>query len=546
MENKVTKINPHKMSQSEISDYIEHLPEEILENLTFSMPWQYDSENESYRDADGFTTTPEGNINYTREVLQKECWNKFNVNPQVNTAIRGLTGRICGYGYEVTSGYYEIQRVIDEITYDPRNRLYNYWNKWVSLSNIEGEMFLCLSCHDDGFIEVDWFDPATIKGGGYDDCGIIFHPTKTTLPLFYNIVTQDSHGIEKKLQIPSIYIARYPDLLNVIKSDYNFTPSYQVKSRKKIFSKFGGYYQFIVSWDKGFMTRRNVSYLRTTLEWLNHYENLKKYEIDHKKASGSYLWVFKVDDARTFKQWLSLSDEDKRKTAIGSKLTPGGRIILPPGMDVKCVNPSLTAIKDQDTDIFHMATSGLNEPEDITTGKASSPYASVKASRGPMSDRVSDEIEYHDNFVKYDFWGSLFFLKSAISNFPTYFKRKEAIEFRNQEPVFENVKRRPEELIDITHPVSEMIDMESRARAMLGVKHGPISETIGIPASDVAKRMGFSGYQRLRLRKATEDELLPELVFALDAESLQEKTQTEPARPPEKSPKKKVAKEKEI
>jgi hypothetical protein len=58
--------------------------------------------------------------------------------------------------------------------------------------------------------------------------------------------------------------------------------------------------------------------------------------------------------------------------------------------------------------------------------------------------------------------------------------------------------------------------------------------------------MGFSGYQRLRLRKATEDELLPELVFALDAESLQEKTQTEPARPPEKSPKKKVAKEKEI
>jgi hypothetical protein len=32
----------------------------------------------------------------------------------------------------------------------------------------------------------------------------------------------------------------------------------------------------------------------------------------------------------------------------------------------------------------------------------------------------------------------------------------------------------------------------------------------------------------------------------LDAESLQEKTQTEPARPPEKSPKKKVAKEKEI
>ena len=150
----------------------------------------------------------------------------------------------------------------------------------------------------------------------------------------------------------------------------------------KIFRQFGGFYRFIVSWDRGFVTRRAISYLRTILQWLNHYENLKKYEIDHKKSSGAYLWVFKIIDARSFKLWLQMSDEEKRKTGIMAKKTPGSSLVLPPGIVLEVVNPNLSQITEQDEDIKEMIASGLNEPSDVMTGTTKgSTFSSITASR---------------------------------------------------------------------------------------------------------------------------------------------------------------------
>jgi hypothetical protein len=42
--------------------------------------------------------------------------------------------------------------------------------------------------------------------------------------------------------------------------------------------------------------------------------------------------------------------------------------------------------------------------------------------------------------------------------------------------------------------------------------------------------MGFGNYGRQRLRYATEKEKYPELVYALDAESLQEQVEAEPGK----------------
>ena len=67
-----------------------------------------------------------------------------------------------------------------------------------------------------------------------------------------------------------------------------------------ICKKLGGYNRFIVAWDRGFLTRRALSYLRTVVEWLNHYETLKKYEIDHKKSCGAYAWTFVFEDVKAF------------------------------------------------------------------------------------------------------------------------------------------------------------------------------------------------------------------------------------------------------
>ena len=107
---------------------------------------------------------------------------------------------------------------------------------------------------------------------------------------------------------------------------------------------------------------------------------------------------------------------------------------------------------------------------------------------------------------------------------------REAVAFKNKKPVFRNIEKPPEALIDISFPVSETIDFEGRARGLLGVKHGPIAETVGVSNEEIAEKLGIGGYTRSRLKKATEDDTFPKLVYTLDAESLQERTEAETKR----------------
>ena len=413
----------------------------------------------------------------------------------------------------------EIQNAIVETEYDPRNRLYTNWTKYVGRSLIEGELFLSLSPHKDGFIETDFIDPSHISGGGED--GVIYHPDKSTFPLFYYVTPEitPSGTTHSPVIVPSINMAYYPELMKDVDKFYNYQDGLtkEARSNKAVARKLGGFSRFIVTWDRSFVTKRNISYLRTILSWLNHYETLKKYEIDHKKSAGAYLWVITMEDPKTFRNWLALSDDDRRKTGIMVKKTPGSTLVLPPGMKVEVRNPSLPTISETDTDILHMVTGGLDEPEDISTGQSKGTFASVKASRGPMSDRTSDEIAYFERFLKFDFYRAVFFLKSKLTNFPSIFSAKVAVDFKAQEPVFKTVKRPPEFLVDIAFPVSEMNDAEKWARAYLGVKHGSVFDTLGIPNYEIAKKMGFGNYRRLRLAQATEQEKYPELLPPVDS-----------------------------
>jgi hypothetical protein len=521
------------MTKEEVEKYLMEMPDEVLTHMQFSVPWQYDVAEGTYPDPDGFISAPswsKEDQKTTRDKLQKECWNKFNRNPQINTATRGLVGRLTGWGFETSSEITEIDELIEEIELDPRNRLYNFWPKYVGRSMIEGELFLLLTCHfKDAFIEVDYIDPVLINDGGDDNSGIIFHPNKTLMPLLY--ILNDGEG--EKMQIPSIFCAYYPELIEIAAKNKDFSRKLLKNSYsgRKIFKPFNGYFRFIVAWDRGFMTKRAISYMRTTLEWLNHYENLKKYEIDHKKSSGAYLWVFSFEEPRAFKAWLALSDEDRRKTGIGAKKTPGGSLVLPPGVTVSVQNPNLTRISEEDTDILDMIASGLNEPEDILMNRSRGTYASMKASRGPYNDRTSDDMAYFERFLQFDFWDAIFFLRSKMdSEFRYIHKVKEAVKFgEDGEPVFRNRKRKASQLIDVTFPTSESLDYESRARGLMGVKHGPITDSLGIPYSEAAKRMGFGSYGRQRLRFATEKEKYPELIYSVDAESLQESVEAEPS-----------------
>jgi len=517
---------------------LDDIPEEYLEAMArefpvinMGTPWQYDADTGRPRgdmDSDGFSpgTPGKDDSTMTREVLQEECWLKFQRTPQVNTAIRGLTGRLAGYGFEISSDIQEIQDVIEETELDPRNRLYNFWPKYVARSFIEGELRLCATVHDDGFIEIDFIDPVCVQSGQVEG-GIIYHPYKTSMPLIY-CIKDSTRDIDE--QIPSIFIARYPELMAVAKKQRGFdgTSLANNRSSKPKFKKIGGFKRFIIEWDKGYITKRNIGHVRTILEWLNYWENLKKYEIDHKKSSGSYLWAFQFTDIRSWIEWLRMSDADKRKTGIAAPKTPGGSLVLGPNMDVKVLNPNLPNISDSDTDILQQVTSGLNEPADVSSGTSKGTFASVKESRGPMSDRTSDEINYFEKFLRHDFWGGVFFLKSQVSSFPETFKVEEAVTFKNREPKFAKKDRRPELLIDINFPTSETNDAEARSRAFFGSKHASLHDTAGIPLSELTRKMGFGNFRRLRLQYETEKKMYPDLPLAIDAEGIQERMQAEP------------------
>lgn len=517
------------MDKNDALQQLLEMDESDLEKVSFTLPSIVLAE--PYRDADGFATplgTQKEEMATTRTALQQDCWDKFNKNPQVNTSVRGVVGRITGMGFEATSEIIQIQSAIEEIELDWRNRLYNNWRSYVGRASVEGELFLIFTVHPDGFIEVDFLDPSLLPSGGDDDTGIIFHPKKSSLPILYLITDEN----DKKKLIPSIFVARDPNLLNDVKShdDYDAPLLDESKDTHQAYESIGGFKQFIVAWDKGFATRRTVSYLRTTLEWLNAYEDLKKYEIDHKKSAGAYVWVFTFDDVKAFKLWANLTDDERAATALTQRISPGSRLFIPPGMKLEAKNPNLPNISNSDTDILQMVVSGLNESSDVTTGSVGGTFASVKATRGPMSDRTSDEVAYFDRFYKFDFWGSIFFLKHKVSDFPEFFEIEEVIAFKNGENVLGKKKYRAEQLVDTSYPISETIDLQDRVKAMLGSKHGPLPESIGIPPSEAAKRLGIGNYGRNRLRKATEDRKYPPLVYSIDSggiESTQEKAEGE-------------------
>lgn len=535
-----------------LSESIENIPDEVLQHLSFAINPFVSGESVTTGkpavDEDGFPLLADLTDYTSFHILQKHCWAKFVKNPQINSYVRDYAGNLTGFGFEVSSDIVKIHDIIELISEDPRNNLVVNITKYVARSEIEGELFLPLTLHKDGFIEIDFVDPSSLRGTGDKNSGIIFHPKKPTMPLMYLFTVPKGSGTEIHAY-PSIYLAYYPDLWDTIKGHKSLKNKKIVYPKKpgKPYTKLGGFNSFVVSWDKGFLTPRNVSHIRTTIEWLNYYEDLKKYEIDHKKSSGAYLWVASFKDMKAFRTWMALSPVEKAATGLMATKTPGGTLLIPPGMEVECINPQLANISGTDTDIMRMAVAGLNRPEDMVTGVTSgSTFAGIKASRGPQADRIQDEIAYFKRFLIFELWRAIFFLYSAATGFPKTFRVREVTGFdKEQEPTIRWIKKPLHKLISISFPVSEISDSESTAKALLGVKHGSVIDTLKIPKEVVAQRLGFSGYRRLRQQEAEEEMSLPPTIIAVDEEAIQEKREAEPKKKQEVKPKKKQSKTEE-
>jgi len=530
------------LTQEEFEAAIDAMPDDILNYTAQAFaPWQSPTRenDEPILDEDGFSVRGVNTTNFKKfPELQKACWEKFNSNPHLNSHVRDVMGSLAGYGFDVGSEVEAIEEVIYQEMYDIRNELYKNLPKYVARSEIEGELFLALTVHTDGFVEIDFMDPSSLKGGGSYNSGIYFHPKKLTMPIFYQFDIKNNDGKTESQIFPSIYVAHYPEFADLVMKTAKITPGQlkTAKSKSKKYKNIGGFKTFIVAWDKGLLTSRNLSHITTTLEWINHYINLKKWEIDHKKSAGSYLWVVSLTDTKAFRTWLKMTPEQKKETGLTAKKTPGGTLILPPGVTIECKNPNLPNISEQDTDIMHMITSGLNKPEDMVTGQTKGDtFSGINASRGPQADRVYHEIAFFERFLKYDLWRSIFILRNKLlPNFSLVYKVKKAYEFKDKEAKFKNVSFPPWELMDLEFPTSEIGDVEGKTRAYLGVKHPSVVEVLGIPRSIIAKKLGFGKYLKNRLQYETEEEQLPDLPLTAELDSIQETAQ-EPTLPENKT-----------
>ncbi len=585
-------LDMNALKDDNFLEALNEIPDDVLQRVQFAMPWQEPTGQEiavdSARrglDEDGFPLIGRvhGYKNYA--YYQQLCLQKYEENPQISVHIRDVMGNLAGSGFSVTSEIEEIQDYVEELFNDPINNLWVNMPKYVGRGEIEGELFKILTIHDDGYIEIDFADPGSLIGGE-KDTGILFHPTKENFPLAY-IMQVEINGQDKQVLIPSINIAYMPqlkkDLDSVLKEKKMKLDEDYAKSNKPIFKKeFQGFYRFMISWDKSLFEPRNVSHIKTTLKWLNYYEDLKKYEIDHKKSAGSYLWIAKFEDMKAFRLWLSLSEAERKTTGIMEKKAPGGTIVLPPGMDFNCTNPNLQKISDQDTDIMQMVISGLGKPEDLVTGSPSGTQSGIMAGRAPHSDRISNEIEYFRRYLQFIFFRAIFFIGAKFGKIKENYSVLRVIGFKktikkieksnpnnqlpkpkttpvsNQAEKSEVVVKKEEEpkplppiieekeilepiekkkdvpaftLLEFNFPTSEMAATEGKARALLGVKHGSLVETLDLPREEIAKRLGFGNFKYLQLKRSEEKLKYPETLTELNQEANQERTEGEGRNP---------------
>ena len=509
---------------------IDTLSDGAIDHLMAATPWQGDPAGDlapvtgkrPIKDEDGFSMTGYGAGDYNYKgfsQIQDLCWQKFQDNPFVFTTVIDITGRLTGYGFQQNSTYPRANEFMEEIWEDPRNNLVQNFGKYIARSVIQGELFLSLTVHKDGFVEVDFVSPSVIKGFE-NNSGILMAKNKPLFPLMYRV--QGSTGDEKF--IPSINLAYYPELWK------EAIENKHVKKSKIVgidagtkFKDLNGCQTYMVRWDQGFVTDRNVGRVRASLEWIEHYSNIKKWELDHKKSSGAYLWTIEIEDRQSFRMWLAMSDEERAQTGLLKKKVPGGTIMLPPGFKMQCNNPKLSSITNQDNDILKMISAGLNMPEDVLTGSSSgTTFSGAKLSRGPASDRLQDQISDLDRFLVHGFWRGAMWLHSKINGMPWEYKIRRAYKFEEGDPKFKNFKVKAHKTVQINYPISEMGDLEGKSRAFLGVKHGPVTEQLGMSGAEVSKHLGFQNYNQSRLDKATEDDMYPELKTSAEIEAGQE------------------------
>ncbi|MCK5236464.1 MAG: hypothetical protein KAR06_05695, partial [Deltaproteobacteria bacterium] len=338
------------------------------------------------------------------------------------------------------------------------------------------------------------------------------NPDDATETLFY--IYKD------KELIPDINIAFNPEeLLKIAKAMDSFDAAKTKSSLGKgaKFKKIGGYRRFILHWKN--LTgiheyKRDTSSLYAILEALNMYWNAIKWQLDHKKAQAAYALEFSFDDTGTGKlAWLlykKMTDAEKKTAGFTGALTPGSRIMTPPGVTLSIKNPQLQKMDGENRDLLNLAGAGASSPTDMFQGDSrNTSHAAIKSTRAPLELDI-ENMQYKTTwFVKYELLRPCFYVASQLGGFPEFFKKQfvrrtpgkdtwdTATEFVDVEPI---------ELVGVSTPVVKFeSDPHEKASAFLGNNHLGL-KSIGISNDRIAKTLGIKDLTRERDKKFIEQQ----------------------------------------
>lgn len=474
--------------------------------------WEVDLDGRSWNMPIAFGNTSiqekKEDLAFDRKTVNATAFAKYTRDPFVSRTIDDFQGRITGEDFQFYSRIYDIQEWIDTIIYDVRNELYGAWSGYVIRKLTEAELFLNLTIGQDGFVEIDIVEPGLIESNDSTSGGIITHKTKKTMPIYYSIKNSDKG--DYKLY-PSIYVAYLDNLESFVDETKVASVGREViKKNDEITKATKGklkYGSYILNW-KGLVREilRPASNLRTVFEPLEDHKTAKKWRSEYMKALSTYFIFYSFEDVKSWLRWIKLTDAEKRATGMGQILSPGDRLFLPPGVKAELQNPQIPTLSGQDEDVLKMISSGLRQPYDMLSGDIKGPtYASIKGTRTPYMDYISDLRELTKRFFIHDFWKAIFFIKACFDPKYAIFKEKQVVGISEKKKDTRIIKLPPERFINIIFPQSYNIDMTQMANALLGSKRGSLSYHLGMAKADVAKRLGVGNFHTSLLARATEE-----------------------------------------
>jgi len=448
---------------------------------------------------------------YTLSRLRTECWRQFKTNPFVGTATRDSVDSFVGDGFSIRSKVQEINDVLEKEFFDYRNKLWTRMRQVVTAYEVTGESFLCLTCDPyDRFVHIDMIHSNQIDGVDASGNGIIFHPEKTHMPLFYH-VRRNNDSNEYDL-IPSIYMAMNPNMVTVAENHPAFDKNKirsslmtQKQNPRWDFEQFGGFRRFVVERESDIVCQRNISHLWSVLIWSNFYTLMKSVEIDHKRALASFCWVMQPNDESAWEVWNKLTPQEQARTGLLGPKPPGSTLIPPFGFDVKAIAPQLPNITGSDNDLREMLVAGLQQPADVITGNPEGKnFGSVKASRGPWSDRVLNQQSYFKAWTIHDLCRSILFIYNKLYGMSDKFSFKEVVRYENKEPISEVIVRPAWQFVNVNVPVFSSGNLSDLRSFYLGSKPAGLVDVLGISQETVSRKLGISDYHEERLKRETE------------------------------------------